>query len=156
MTADQSPRKRPTPLNAAQAEKQRKALQLRIAGATFAEIAAQLGYADESGAYRLVDRALIETQRPPAEELRTLLTMRYERLLLALWPKATAGDVPSINAARRIVDSLAKLHLPIRFEGTVTQQTEADAAIAALVAELDRRAIGPGPTTVVATNGEPT
>lgn len=148
-------KKRATPGNAQLAARQRAALELRITGATFDQIADQLGMANRSVAWKAVTRGLTETQRPAAEELRTLLTLRYEALLLAAWPLASAGDVPAINAARRIVDSLVKLHIPIRIEGTITQQSETDAALHDLVAELDRRAIT-ATKTVVATNGEST
>lgn len=137
--AKQSPGKRPTPTNAETAERQRKALEMRVAGATFEQIAAQVGYADASGAYRAVSRGLLETQRPAADELRALMVRRYERLLLGVWRDAVGGNLKAADVARKILTDMARITLPLKVEATVTQQTETDAAIADLVAELERR-----------------
>lgn len=137
--AKHSPGKRPTAHNAELAEKQRKAMEMKIAGATFEQIAAQLGYADASGAYRAVSRGLIETMRPAADELRELMVRRYERLLLGVWRDATSGDLKAADVARKILTDMARITLPLKVEATVTQQTETDAALQELVAELERR-----------------
>lgn len=141
--AKQSPGKRPTSHNADMADRQRKAMELKIAGATFDQIAAQLGYADASGAWRAVCRGLIETQRPVADEYRALTDRRLERLLLSVWPAAIAGDLKANEQARRIIADLRRLwgtDMPVKVDATVTQRTETDAALQALVDELERRA----------------
>jgi hypothetical protein len=144
--ASQSPGKRATQHNAELAVKQRKAVELRVTGLTLDEIADRLGYADASGAYRAVKRGLLETQRPAADELRELLTRRYEALLIAVWPKATSGDLNAIRTAGRLLDSLSRLLVPLRVEQVEGSASEVDESIAALVAELERRAgAGPGP-----------
>ena len=69
----------------AAAEKQAKALELKKAGHTFVAIAAQLGYASESGARwsRAVwAKCLKSSVKQAAEEYRLLITARNEHLLL--------------------------------------------------------------------------
>lgn len=101
--------KKPTAAAARRADIQRRAMDLRIAGATFQQIADKLGYANKSSAYRAVVRGMTETQRPPADELRMLESMRLERLLLAVWHEAMAGDLKAVDTARRIVMDRARL-----------------------------------------------
>jgi hypothetical protein len=136
---------KPTSANVAMADRQRRAMDLKLAGATFEQIAQQIGYADASGAYRAVQRGLTETQRPAADELRETFSRRLDRLLLAVWPQAVHGDLKAVECARRLVDQQAKLHganLPVKSEVdvTVTERSAADAALDELVAELERRA----------------
>lgn len=102
-------KRRPTPNNAALADKERQALDLRLAGARFADIADKLGYANESGAYKAVQRALTSTLQPAADELREVESARLERLLLAVWPAALDGDAKAIAQARGLIDQRCKL-----------------------------------------------
>jgi hypothetical protein len=61
------------------AERRRKALQLRLAGATLAQVGQQLGVS-ESRACRIVQDALDQTVREPADELRKLEVARLDQL----------------------------------------------------------------------------
>jgi hypothetical protein len=133
---------RPSVRRAGIIARQTKALELRVSGHTFDEIAEAVGYSNRGVAYQAVCRALIETQRPAADELRTLLSARYDALLRAVWPVALDGDPKAVTAARQVVDSMVKLHIPMRVEATVTQQSETDVALRNLVDELERRASG--------------
>jgi hypothetical protein len=71
-----------------------KALRLRADGATYAEIAAAVGYAGPSGAYKAVMRAIPELDQEAALELRRLQLARLDDLLLQVWPVATNRDHP--------------------------------------------------------------
>lgn len=89
-----------------------KAYDLQLSGATFVDIARQLGYAGASGArfafLRYVKRL---GPGPEAEQKRQLQLQRLERLLLAVWTKAIAQP-PSIKAvqeARRLIHAIAEL-----------------------------------------------
>jgi hypothetical protein len=84
-------------------ELQRRALAARLSGATYEAIARELGYRTASAALRVVDRALIETAREPADEVRLLELARLDRLLLALWAAAVGPDVP-LDQKLRVVD----------------------------------------------------
>lgn len=90
-------------------EKQRKALELRKAGASFDTIADQLGYADASGAYRAVQTAMKVLHQEPALELRTVQVERLNHMLLTLWPKVQNGDERAIDTSLRVMDKIDRL-----------------------------------------------
>jgi hypothetical protein len=74
------------------AARQHQALALRLAGATFVEIARQLGYANKSCAQKAYRTALNGPAYETRSEARKVCRLRYERLLLTWWPLAIAGD----------------------------------------------------------------
>lgn len=99
------------------AEKEAQAINLRRAGATYEDIARQVGYSDPSGAYRAVQRVLRRTIQEPADDLRTLEGQRLERLMMAVWPLALGREIrtadgkvtredpnlKAVEAARKII-----------------------------------------------------
>ena len=90
-------------------EKQRQALELRKAGASYDEIARKIGYSSKSGAYKSVTSALSKMLKEPAEELRTLEMARLDRLLVGVWSAATQGNQGAIDRVLRILERRAKL-----------------------------------------------
>ncbi len=83
-----------------------EALKLKLAGATYDDIAGQLGYAGRSGAHKGVMLALKREAKEPAEKLRVIEDMRLDRALLAIWQGVMGGDFNAIDrfikiAARR-------------------------------------------------------
>src|SRR3989442_14718582 len=95
----------------AAAERRQKSLDLRIAGARYRQIGAQLGVSPQT-AYRDVQAALGELaplQNRKAEKLRELELERCDKLTLALWPKARAGDEKAVRAIVAVMDRRAKL-----------------------------------------------
>jgi len=64
-------------------EKQKQALQLRMAGITFDEIAERLGYAQKSGAFHAVAKALNDIPRREAQDYKLLNLERLNRAILA-------------------------------------------------------------------------
>jgi len=86
-----------------------EALQLRIAGHTFSEIAQKLGYADESGPYKAVLAALKRIEVPRVEELRALEGSRLDTAQRAIWPKVQAGDLKAINTFVKLSERRARL-----------------------------------------------
>lgn len=89
------------------AEKHRKALELRKAGATYDQISSQLGYANRSVAWQAVRKAIADIVREPAEEVLTLELARLDALLLGCWSKAKSGDTQAIDRALRIMERRA-------------------------------------------------
>jgi hypothetical protein len=83
--------KKTSPRRLLAAEKQRRALEMKIAGAILEQIAAEVGYKSPSGAYQAIQAALKATLQPPADELRRLQYERLERLYAAAHKKAV-GD----------------------------------------------------------------
>ena len=97
--------------------RQQAALRLRLAGATFEEIARQLGFAFKSGAQKAYRTALNGPAYEARSEARKVCRLRYERLLLTWWPKAIAGDdKATCHVCNLLADlrSLDALDLPRR------------------------------------------
>ena len=90
-------------------ERQRQALELRLAGVTFDRIAETVGFRSPQAAYDSVKRAMAAIPRPAAEELRALDLERLDRLLLTIWPRALGGDVNYIDRSLRILSQRARL-----------------------------------------------
>jgi hypothetical protein len=91
-------------------KRQNEALELRAAGYTYDRIAEQLGFYDKAHAYRAVAEALKRAQPvEAAEELRSLTTHRYDRLLTAYWPRAIRGDEKAFDRVIVVEDRRAKL-----------------------------------------------
>ena len=90
------------------------ALALRIAGASYSEIADVLGYASVPSARLAVERSLASTvTEETREEKRRLIARRIERLTRAVWGKATDENHPehlaAVRTALSLVDRYAKL-----------------------------------------------
>ena len=82
---------------------------MRIAGATFDQIAEALGYRGRCGAHKSVTAALRKTLQEPADELRTLEAERLDRLMLATWQAATGGELDAIDRVLKIMARRARL-----------------------------------------------
>jgi Homeodomain-like domain len=117
-------------------EREARALELRKAGATFAQIGKALGCC-ESRAWRIVQRALGRVVAEPLEELRQLESLRLDQLLMVMWPKAMAGNGWAVDRCLAIMQRRARLlglDAPTKHE--VLTIDAIDAEIARLEAEL--------------------
>jgi hypothetical protein len=85
------------------------ALELRKAGATYQQIADQLGYACAKGAHKAVQSALKATLREPADEVRELEIARLDAALLAIWRRVQGGDEKAIGRLLGIMERRARL-----------------------------------------------
>jgi len=83
--------------------KQRQALELRMAGRTYDEIAAQMGYSNHSSALYAVKKALEKTLEAPAAQYRALTLERLTKVLQVFWPAMLGGDD---DAARTVLHAL--------------------------------------------------
>lgn len=111
-------------------ERQRRALELRKAGATYDAIADTLGYADHTGARAAVVKAMESIVTEPAQELRTLQLERYNHMLMVYWSKAMGGDIQAANMVITIQDRINKLQ---GLEAPQQTQVSLDVAGAVLV-----------------------
>ena len=89
------------------AEKQAAALALRKQGYTLEEIAEQVGYANASGAWKAIDRALRKIIKEPAEELLKLECERLDAMLKSLWPFVLRGSARHVEVALKVMDRRA-------------------------------------------------
>ena len=120
--------KRTPQRKAAEAEREKRTLEMVIGGFTFTRIADILGYADASGAYRAYQRGLAKTVRPAAEEVRAQEEERLDHLTRVWLPLALGlnGQAPSPKAAEivtKLMDRRSKMFgidQPIRIQADVT------------------------------------
>lgn len=123
-------------------ERRRAAVQLRIEGKSWQQIADLLGYDSKGGACKDVSRALqkaVTDLALPLEEYRQLELDRLDAMQEALWPKVLDADTRAIDTALRLMDRRAKLlglDAPTRTEGVLSLDV-IDASIAALTAQVD-------------------
>lgn len=87
--------------------KQARALQLRMAGQTFAEIAEQLGYSGPSGALQAVRAAQRRASGGESTPLDALL-LEAERIQLAIRGLASGVDQGDIAASRLFLAAAAR------------------------------------------------
>jgi len=98
------------------------ALELRLAGHRWDDIADAMGYASPATAKAAVERALEKNlmgRKEDTDDLRRMAAARYERLIRAVWPKAMdpgSKDNPNpeqlaaVKEARSITNDWVKLH----------------------------------------------
>lgn len=92
------------------AEKTRRAMALKLAGASYAQIAQQLGYHDASGARKAVQRGMKSAMHETASELKKIHYGRLEHMLMLLWPEVNQRDLPAMSAALAVMDRMEKLY----------------------------------------------
>ncbi len=120
-----------------------RAVELRLGGATFEEIARQVGYTHRSAAAKAVKRSLTREYEATAGDLQALreqMHARYERLIHGSWQAAAAGDRNAVANVVALLDRIAKLHgLDAPQQHKVTVSGELDAEIEQLITELASR-----------------
>ncbi len=90
-------------------ERQRQGLELRKAGATYQQIADQLGYKHASSASKAVKKALDSLVTDSAEDLRVIEVARLNHMMLAIWDRIQGGDLKAIDRGLRIQARMADL-----------------------------------------------
>jgi anti-sigma factor RsiW len=92
------------------------AIQLRIAGASWAEVAEALGYPTPRAALVATEKALEKELRTEENKtnMRSMAGRRLERMLRGVWAKAIDPEHPehllAVDKARLIIDRHAKLY----------------------------------------------
>lgn len=97
-------RVRKPPLKRKDYDRDRQALELRKAGATYDQIALQLGYSQRSGAHHAVQRGLSDFMQPVADDVRALELARLDTLLMGLWNAARNGNIGAVDRAIKIME----------------------------------------------------
>ena len=98
--------------NIALRQRGQQAISLRMAGATIKQIADQLGYASEAGAYKAIMRELEQTAQGMSESteaVRQLELKRLDQMQFPIWPSVLAGDQGAIGTVLRIQERRANL-----------------------------------------------
>jgi len=86
-----------------------RALELRAAGYSYAQIAQMLGYRSKAGAWDAVHRAIRATEREDAKHLLAIELERLDTAQRAIWDKVQAGDVSAVRVLVSIIQTRAKL-----------------------------------------------
>lgn len=126
-------------------ERERQVLDLRITGKSFREIAEIVGYANEGGAYKAVQRALQATIQEPADELRRIEGERLNELFEVAFARATGGGDKALLAIDRCLQIQARraallgLDAPIRIEEHVISEDAVDAELRRLSEQIAER-----------------
>jgi hypothetical protein len=92
-----------TPTHLSRAEKRRRALELRVKGYSFQEIAGELGYADSRMAHNVVRDELEAAGVESVEEMRQIEGLRLVRVIRAIWPQIVREDLEAIKTVSQIV-----------------------------------------------------
>lgn len=85
-------------------EREHQALELRKAGASYDQIAQQLGLAGKGVAHNVVMRALKAFMQEPCDDVRALEVSRLDQMLLGVWQQARSGHIGAIQSALRIME----------------------------------------------------
>ena len=85
------------------------ALDLRIEGKTWSQIADALGYADESGARKATSRLLSRIEHEKVVELRELESLKLDAMQRAAWSEAVSGELDAIKVVLQIHDRKVRL-----------------------------------------------
>lgn len=106
-----------------QRERAVKALELRIAGATYRQIGHQLDVSEKTAFYDVQGELgrLDGLKQDLAERLRDLELARIDRATLGLWPHVQQGDPRAVMAWTRIAERKAKL---LGLDAVVPQQVD--------------------------------
>lgn len=86
-----------------------KALELRMEGKSFDQIAEEAGYNSRQAAHDAVKRALDRIEREPADALVKLDLERLDVLWQIQYLNAQAGDVQAMAACMKLMERRAKL-----------------------------------------------
>lgn len=124
------------------AKRRRDAIQMRLAGADWDSIAQRLGYASRGAACTDVTRAMVKAAAEAtrdADVLRQVELERINRLQVAYWPKAIAGDTDAARVVQWCIDRRAKL---TGLDAPIKHQVATIGAIEAAIAELEARMPG--------------
>ena len=126
--------KKTSPVTAAAKLKAAKALELRMEGKTFEDIAKEAGYNSKQAAYDAVKRSLDAVTREPAEELIKLDLERLDVLWQIQYLNAQGGDVQALAACMKLMERRARL---LGLDAPQKQEVNATVATKELPSSVD-------------------
>lgn len=106
-------------------ERTKQALELRLSGFSYSQIAEKLGYSSRAAAFKAVSNAMKRTLREPAEKVRELELDRLDELLKSLW--YYRGRVDYVDRILKVMERRARLlglDAPERFEKVLNPEEE--------------------------------
>lgn len=118
-----------------------KALDLRLAGASYREIGVALGVSGAT-AFKDVDAIMREVLTEPAERVRAMELARLDALLKAHWSRALAGNGKAGSMVLSIMDRRMKLlgldiqRIDLRLIQEIAEENDLD--VAEVLAEAEK------------------
>ena len=103
------PESKLSPRRISAVEKQRRAVELRMAGHTWQTIADTLGYSSHSSAIRAVEAALVRTLEPASSSFRALTLERLTKVIQVFWPMMIQGDYSAARTVMQASSDIRKL-----------------------------------------------
>lgn len=136
------------------AERDQRALELHLAGASYAQIARIVGLASKSSAHDAVKRALAAREQGPGQDVTEAVETELARLdamLAGLWNAARRGDTAAVDRVLKIGERRTNLlaMLSRKPEAAPEQQGEGVPGVGDIAAARARRlaaAEGSAPT----------
>ena len=105
-----------------------RALNLRTSGATYDQIAAEVGYTNRGSAYRAVKTELERRKLDDPTDVHDLDDRRLDQMTLALWRKAMNGDGWAVDRILRVMELRARPNPTAAPAGPAERALEADLA----------------------------
>lgn len=102
--------------------RRQRAVELALAGYSYDDIAARVGYANRGSAWKAVQAALSARTADIVDEYRVLELERLEAVLAAQWDQAVAGDVRASELVLKVVAAEIRLLGLDRVEQVTTVQ----------------------------------
>ena len=107
------------PRQLAAQDRQKKALDMRLGGASWTKIAKKLGYASHAGAINAVSTILSRTDYEDAKHFRSLTLERLTRIMSVYWPGMLDGDVSAAKICLQTIKDMREvtgLDMPAKVE----------------------------------------
>jgi transposase-like protein len=86
-----------------------RAIELRMQGMTYQQIADEMGYKNAGSVYTIIKAAQERQLGAAVEDYRETELARLDALQEALWPAAMAGDVSAVEATLKVIESRCRL-----------------------------------------------
>lgn len=99
------------------------AIDLRMIGYTYEEVAEELGYASKSGAYNAVKRTLSARQDATVDEYRMETLARLDYMQGQVWSHVHRGDKRAIETSRKIAKQRMQV---LGHDGLMTPKSKAE------------------------------
>ena len=98
-----------SPRQLAAQDRQKKALELRLTGVSWAKVAKKLGYASHAGAINAVSTILSRTDYEEAKGFRSLTLERLTRIMAVYWPGMLDGDVSAAKVCLQTIRDMREV-----------------------------------------------
>jgi len=97
-----------------------RAIQLKLQGLSYQQIADELGYTSRGTVYKIINTAQATQLTGAVEEHLDTEVSRLNALQAAVWPAAIAGDLQALTVAARLIEARCRL---LGLIGSATKRT---------------------------------